>query len=338
MIGPIGLPVDRHKTPPLTHLEWNGYTKSPDRAEAPDQDYLPSSPLHVAPNNLNRYAKAFKYFNDFFDSHPEFKEEGAKFLTLTHAMQKDLVSGAEAIDSLTQKARKQREAAAINREGAHQKNWRLKSKGGWLQSGAGKSHFQGKDIAELQIQQVKKLKADKEEQKMVLQREKEEEQEQAEIAMMFGLESFPDADCMPHSDLQYLNEPGIDEAEFDRRFEELQGLYDDRMKDKVRAREQEARRMREKQRIWDIQGRDTEGNLQWFTPIKESQDDLPALPRDQDEDDSQFPTATTSEIGRHEEEVAGRPTEPDFGEPKWRSSSPAFEPPSDNLASLNIDY
>ncbi|CZT49124.1 uncharacterized protein RSE6_09920 [Rhynchosporium secalis] len=118
----IGLAPDRPKTPPMAHLDHEGFLRSPDISTAPDTGYIDSSPLRVPPDSLRRYAKGTRYFTDFFNSHPEFAEQVVKFAHLTQAMQKDIVSSAEAIDALTQKARKQREATAIAREGSYQKN------------------------------------------------------------------------------------------------------------------------------------------------------------------------------------------------------------------------
>ncbi|RKF83704.1 hypothetical protein GcM3_009047, partial [Golovinomyces cichoracearum] len=291
VLGSIGIPVDRPKTPPMPHLDHEGYAISPDRLPVPyTEGYIDSSPLHVLPDSLRRYAKGTKYFNDFFKDHPEFEEQGIKFMRLTQAMQKDIVSGAEAVDALTQKARKQREAAAIGREGSHQKNWRLKSKGGWLKAGAGQSHFQGKDIKELQLQDVKRLKASKVEQKHVQEWEIEQEKETQEIASWYGIEEFVNADCMPHSDLRWLNESDIDQKEFDKRLETLREFYKGRMQDKLGIQEQQDRFTAEKHRIWEAQGRDKDGNLQWEEPM-----DLPPLVNQ--EPDILYPLgATDSEI------------------------------------------
>ena len=135
---------------------------------------------------------------------------------------------------------------------------------------------------------------------------------------------------VPYSDLKWLNEPDITENEFNNRFKQLQGLYDGRIGDKIRARERSARILREKQRIWHAQGRDSEGNLQWGEPL----DDLPTLQANQDEVNTQLTSATDSEIQRHEYEVMQRGQEPEYEEPP---SSVAFEPPSDNLASLDLN-
>lgn len=327
----IGIPVDRPKTPPMPHLDHEGYAISPDRLPVPyTEGYIDSSPLHVLPDSLRRYAKGTKYFNDFFKDHPEFEEQGIKFMRLTQAMQKDIVSGAEAVDALTQKARKQREAAAIGREGSHQKNWRLKSKGGWLKAGAGQSHFQGKDIKELQLQDVKRLKASKVEQKHVQEWEIEQEKETQEIASWYGIEEFVNADCMPHSDLRWLNESDIDQKEFDKRLETLREFYKGRMQDKLGIQEQQDRFTAEKHRIWEAQGRDKDGNLQWEEPM-----DLPPLVNQ--EPDILYPLgATDSEIEKYESSQQ-RYQQPVLEEPVPRSTPPAFEPPSDNLADLNLE-
>ncbi|CZT42522.1 uncharacterized protein RSE6_02442 [Rhynchosporium secalis] len=108
----IRLAPDRLKTPPIAHLDHEGFLRSPDILTAPNTRYIDSLLLRVLPDSLRRYAKGTRYFTDFFNSYSEFAEQVVKFAYLT----------AEAIDALTQKARKQREAAAIAREGSYQKN------------------------------------------------------------------------------------------------------------------------------------------------------------------------------------------------------------------------